>query len=174
MGNRGGHVPQLPSRIVERLRDLRRHLLALEYALESFGEFNAEESFVAAARSSDPAELTRALAVERAFEILVNYVSELAVEGLKLSGDRRAHEAPDAVRDIRRLQASGVLPNRLGERLVDHIRSRNRLQHEYPELQAREIYAAARATLGDLPAFARGYARWLRELGYGADSAARG
>src|ERR687888_446551 len=81
-----GSPKALPPPIVIRLNDLRRHFEALRHAMGTFGEDFEADAFRAASLSHDPAELASVYAVERPFELLDNYIVELAAEGLSAAG----------------------------------------------------------------------------------------
>ena len=156
-------APRLPPAITGRLRDLRLHRDTLLYAMGTFGEGFPRDRFVAAAAGNDPAERASVLAVERAFEILMNYVTELTVAGLVAAGRRNAAEATSAPREFRQFRDEGGISADLCDRLIALHRTRNDLQHEYPTLQAHALHAAANEFLVGFASFMRSYSAWLRE-----------
>lgn len=143
-----------------RLGDVRRHYEALALVLERTGE----EEFVRAARLVDPEQLSRHVyPLERAFEILCNYVAELNELGLKEAG-LTAGDRPTNLRLLEREQLIG--PER-ARRWRGILEARNELQHEYPDIRAARIYQAAVELARDLPAYVRTYVGWMRRLGFG-------
>jgi uncharacterized protein YutE (UPF0331/DUF86 family) len=139
------------------LDDLPRRLEALHYELER----TPQAEFEAAFSSDDPAELSRAHSLERAFEVVVNHVGGLVVEGLILAGKRRRREGPHLPRDLERLRDEGGVSAAQCERLIRYVSARNRLQHQYPDLDSSGIYEGARGVAAELPSFFGGYRRWL-------------
>jgi uncharacterized protein YutE (UPF0331/DUF86 family) len=156
-------VTKPPRPIRTRLADVPRHYKALGYALE---QFESEEAYVAAATSTDPRELGRAYAVERPFELLENYVIELAHLGLIESGALAAADSTTGREDLRSLAESGVITKTLRDRLVDLHELRNQLVHEYPDVKAHRLYATATALLPLVREFMARYLAWLADLGF--------
>jgi uncharacterized protein YutE (UPF0331/DUF86 family) len=127
-------------------------------------ETSKQEFAAAVAEGSTEALLTKVYPVERGFEILVNFVVELAELGLQLAG-----LVPDgsSAKVLGQLETEGVISKSRRERLVAIYRARNEMQHAYPDVVANATYDAAHSLLNELAGFFRDYARWLRELGYG-------
>lgn len=153
----------LPRAITDRLRDLGLHRDTLLYAMNEIGGGFPRDRFVAAATSNDPAERSPVLAVERGFEILMNYLTELTVAGLVAAGYRNPAEEVSAPREFRALRKEGGISDELCERLIALHRTRNDLQHGYPTLRANTLHGAVVELLRDFPAFMRSYPAWLRE-----------
>lgn len=65
--------------ILQEIPSAREQLLV---TMEWFGPDFAEEGFIAAARSSDVHERNRVTVVERLYEVLLNWMVELAVRAL--------------------------------------------------------------------------------------------
>jgi uncharacterized protein YutE (UPF0331/DUF86 family) len=153
--------PPLPTPIKTRLAESRKHALALKALLEA----TPKEAFVeAVAEGSVDALVTKVYPLERAFEILVNFVVELAGLGLQL-----AELVPEgsSARVLEQLEAEGVVSKSRRDRLVAIYRVRNEMQHAYPDVAVQATYDAARSLLDELGGFFNDYARWLRKLGYG-------
>lgn len=152
-----------PRPIRTRLADVPRHYKALGYALE---QFESEDVYVAAATSTDPKELARVYAVERPFELLENYVIELAHRGLIEAGVITAVDSTTGREDLRSLAASGVITKTLRDRLLELHELRNQLVHEYPDVKAHRLYAAATGLLPLVRDFIARYLSWLAALGF--------
>lgn len=105
--------------------------------------------------------------LERAFEIVDNYVVELAALGLAECGI----ESLDAPRNLARLRKEGAIGGMRCRNLARIHRVRNELAHEYPDVRAQAVYEAAQLLAGELPGFFRDYAAWMRRLGFGPPSA---
>lgn len=143
-----------------RLADVRRHYEALAYVLER----TRENEFVRAVRLVDPEELTRHVyPLERAFEILCNYVAELNELGLAEAG----LTAGDRPTNLRLLEREQVIGPERARRWRGILEARNELQHEYPDIRAARIYRAVVELATDLPAYIRAYVAWMRQLGFG-------
>jgi uncharacterized protein YutE (UPF0331/DUF86 family) len=154
-------VTPLPRAVRTRLADLEGHYRALALALDQISPTDYEEALTL--REAERL-VNHAYPIERPFEILTNYVVELARHGLDLAGKDSTGNAT-AVLD--RLRAQGVISETGRAKLADVQQRRNELQHEYPDARAAQTYAAASALVAELPTFLRDYAAWLRSLGFG-------
>jgi uncharacterized protein YutE (UPF0331/DUF86 family) len=150
----------LPRKIAVRLADLRRHYEALAHLLEQ----TSAEQFVRASRLDDSEALGRYVyPLERAFEILCNYVAELNELGLEAAG----LTAGDRSTNLRLLEREKVLGAERSRRWRAILEARNELQHEYPDIRAAGVYQAAVELADDLPRYMRDYVGWMRRLGFG-------
>src|SRR5919204_519467 len=100
------------------------------------------------------------------FELLENYVIELAHRGLVAGGAIAAADSTTGREDLRSLAASGVITKTLRDRLVELHDLRNQLVHEYPDVKAHRLYAAATALLPLVRDFIARYLAWLADLGF--------
>jgi uncharacterized protein YutE (UPF0331/DUF86 family) len=151
---------RLPRKIAVRLADVRRHYEALGHILEQ----TTREEFIRASRLAEPEALAgRVYPLERAFEILSNYVAELNELGLTEAG----LEPGDRPTNLRLLQQERVLSAPRTRRWRGILEARNDLQHEYPDIRAPGIYEAASELAADFPAYVRDYVAWLQQLGFG-------
>jgi uncharacterized protein YutE (UPF0331/DUF86 family) len=144
-----------------RLAATQKHALALKTLLEQ----TTKEEFVAAAREGSPDALVRHVyPLERVFEILVNFVVELAELGLQA-----AEIVPDgsSAKVLEQLEKESVISRSRRARLAAIYRARNEMQHAYPDVVAQSTYDAAQSLLAELGGFFADCARWLRKLGYG-------
>lgn len=151
----------LPTPIKTRLAATRKHALALKTLLEG----TTQEAFVAAARDGSPAALvTHVYPLERAFEILVNFVVELAGLGLQVAG---IVPEGSGAKVLEQLEKERVISKSRRTRLAAIYQARNEMQHAYPDVVAQSTYEAARSLLAELGGFFGDYARWLRQHGHG-------
>ena len=161
---------RLPRQLTDRLRDLRLHRDTLLYAMNAIGDGFPLDRFAAAAISNDPAERTKVLAVERGFEILMNYLTELTVAGLVAAGYRNPADEVSAPREFRHFRDEGGISDEHCKRLIALHRTRNDLQHEYPTMQAYTLHSAVNELFVEFSAFMRSYPSWLREHALDAES----
>jgi len=139
---------------------MRRHFEALAYVLER----TTEEQFVQASRLNDPERLSSEVyPLERAFEVLCNYVAELNELGLEVAGLTPG----DRPTNLGLLEREKVLGSERTRRWRGILEARNELQHEYPDIRAAGVYEAAVELAGDFPAYVREYVAWMRQLGFG-------
>ncbi len=153
---------RLKQRIVARLDDMPRHLRALRAAQSAFGEDFDRDAFIAAATSSEPDPLNQVHAVERGLDLLDNYLVELTYFGLQLAGLREADEPANSPRDLRRLRDAGVIGRAQADRLIEVVRTRADMVHEYAELDAAKTHRAVEVLVAELPSFARAYVTWVK------------
>ena len=152
---------KLPRDIRLRLADAGSHYRALGLALDEISAADYEHAL----RTRDAAALTRhAYPIGRSFEILDNYVIELARLGLDAAGKDSTGSAPAV---LQRLRAESVISEARRGKLSDVNDRRKELQHEYPDARAALVYEAAQVLAAELPGFFRDYAAWLRKLGFG-------
>lgn len=161
-GGGGQARPRLPRAIQVRIADVPRHLDALRYATETFRPAFTAESFAAAARSADPADITQVYAVERGFELVVNYIAELTREALEATGLRNPDAPDNAPADLRLLRDHGGIGQAQCDTLIRLCRLRNELVHDYPDVRTNAVYHGVRALLGHVEPFLRSYGAWLR------------
>jgi predicted nucleotidyltransferase/uncharacterized protein YutE (UPF0331/DUF86 family) len=153
---------RLPIDVRARLRDMPRHLRALQSILAG----TDEDRYSNAARSTDADALTREVyPLERAFEIVSNYVVELAKSAVELLGV----ESQDAVQNLRRLGSEGAISRSRTEQLVDVHRMRNNLTHQYPDVRARLVFEAAEILEREVGPFLRSLTPWYIERLAAAD-----
>jgi uncharacterized protein YutE (UPF0331/DUF86 family) len=142
---------------------VRRHYEALALILER----TPEDRFVEARRTGDPEALGRDVyPLERAFEILSNYVAELNELGLERSGAT----AGDRAGNLRLMERDGVIGRERARRWRAILQMRNELQHEYPDVRSARVYGASVDLVRDLPGYLRAYVDWMRRLGFGENS----
>jgi uncharacterized protein YutE (UPF0331/DUF86 family) len=143
-----------------RLAEVRRHYEALGHTLER----TTEAQFVQSSRLADPEQLTsHVYPLERAFEILCNYVAELNELGL----DEAGVATGDRPTNLRLLERENVLASARTRRWRGILAARNELQHAYPDIRAAGLYRAAVELAADFPGYIRDYVAWMRRLGFG-------
>lgn len=162
--DRGDRVPRRARRRINaRLAEIPSHLDALRDAMAEIGESFEVAELAAAYRSDDPRELNQALALERGFEVLQNWVVELVVNWLILAGLRQEGERSDARRDLHRAAEAGLISPSRRDRLVHTQQIRNLLQHEYTTATAEQVHEAVTLIVAELPGFLDDYGRWLED-----------
>lgn len=154
---------RLQSEIVERLEGLPEEILALESAMEEFGEgFDLSEFKRAFERKDGVKAYNRVQAVERAFSRVQNYVVELAERGARLAQLElpNTHEA-NSTRAFDALRDAGVIDATLCRNLKRAQRARSDVEHDYPGMKAGRLHAAIELGLPSARKFIRPYSAWL-------------
>jgi len=154
---------RLHGEIIERLDDLPEEILALESAMEEFGEGFELSAFKRAFEKKDGIKAyNRVQAVERAFSRVQNYVVELAERGCRLARLELpdTHEA-NSTRAFDALKEAGVIGNSLCRNLKRTQRARSDVEHDYPGMKAGRLHAAIELGLPAAREFIRPYGRWI-------------
>ncbi|HSK50763.1 MAG TPA: hypothetical protein VK889_09765 [Solirubrobacterales bacterium] len=154
---------RLHSEIVERLESLPEEILALESAMEEFGEgFELNEFKRAFERKDGIKAYNRVQAVERAFNRVQNDVVELAERGTRLAQLElpNLHEANSA-RAFDALKEAGVIDATLCRNLKRAQRARSDVEHDYPGMKAGRLHSAIELGLPSARAFIRPYGAWI-------------
>ena len=152
----------LKRKALRRLADMGRQADALDLALEPYAGTDGARTFADAFGSPDLTALNSVRDVERGVEVMFSWVAELSAFGLELAGERIAEDEPNAREDFRRLRELGVLDATTCTRLVRVAGVRNRVVHEYAEVDPEAVYEAANTLREALPGFVGGYQDWVR------------
>jgi uncharacterized protein YutE (UPF0331/DUF86 family) len=113
---------------------LRQIPTVYEQLLETMQEFGpdfAEERFVVAAQSSDVPDRNRVTVIERLYEVLLNWLHELAARALA-EGQRLGVVDKSPGQPWERLAALGVISHESAMRLQKAMKLRDILAHAYP------------------------------------------
>lgn len=154
---------RLHSEIVERLYSLPDEILALESAMEEFGEgFELKEFKRAFEKKEGIKAYNRVQAVEHAFSRVQNYVVELAERGCRLARLELhgTHEANSA-RAFDALKEAGVINASLCRNLKRTQKARADVEHDYPGMRAGRLHAAVELGLPSAREFIRPYSSWI-------------
>lgn len=154
---------RLHSEIIERLGSLPGEILALESAMEEFGEDFELKEFKRAFEKKDGIKAyNRVQAVERAFSRVQNYVVELAERGCQLAQLELpdTHEANSA-RAFDALKEAGVIGASVCRNLKRTQKARSDVEHDYPGMRAGRLHAAVELGLPSAREFIRPYSSWI-------------
>lgn len=154
---------RLRNEIVARLEALPDEILALESAMEEFGEEFDLRQFKRAFEKEDGIKAyNRVQAVERAFSRVQNYVVELAERGCRLAGLELpdTHEA-NSSRVFDALKAAGVIDASLCRDLKRTQKARSDVEHDYPGMRAGRLHEAVELGLPAARRFIRPYRDWI-------------
>lgn len=151
--------PSLPLAMQQRLAALPTALRTLDLLLQ---EISLDEYRAGLGSKDERTLIEKVYPLERAFEVVSNYVVELA----RLALDELGVDPVDGVRDLEALATHGVIGKTLAAELVAVHRARNELTRAYPELGGKLLYEAATATAKHARAFAAGYFTWIKARGY--------
>jgi hypothetical protein len=152
----------LDASLKRRLIDTRRHTRALEHAAAEFGGDFDLDSFEAAWRSEEPAQLLRAYAVQAGYENVINGCIKIAQELAELEGWSASGVEPSSVEALRLLQQNGVVTGKTRRALANAQERRSDVQHDYVNVGARELHAAANELIEHAPLLLQDVAGVLR------------
>lgn len=140
---------------------MREQLLA---TLEEFGQEFEQERFLAAARSPHVSERNTVTVVERLYDVLLNWLHELAARGLA-EGQRLGvvDKAPGP--PWQRLAELGVISHASSERLQDAKELRDLLAHAYPPANWRDLHGGVQVLVDELDRYLVALQRWLAAEG---------
>jgi uncharacterized protein YutE (UPF0331/DUF86 family) len=115
-------------------------------------DLKALEAIAAKSEPDYLASTTDELVVERLLERVIGRMIDLNYHLLTEVG-----EAPpsDYFESFTRLAPIGALPSGLAQRIAACAGLRNRIVHEYDELDPRKVYAALQAAVRDVPEYLR-------------------
>lgn len=149
-------------RLLTILREMPAAREQLLVAIESFGPGFEEDAVIAAARAVDAHERNRVAVVERQYEVLLDWLHELAArglaEGLRLGAVERSADAP-----WQRLAALGAISHTCAQRLQEAKEVRDALAHAYPPANWRALHEGVLILLDELDRYLVGFERWARE-----------
>jgi hypothetical protein len=151
-------------RIDAKLERLTAQRTALRRALEQFGDdFDAKE-WARAFDSSDPRDINRVFTVTGGYLALVNNTAEAIRAGAKLAGATSSQRTGIAG-IVDAIQADGGLTRGQAETFAELYRTRNRLQHSSPDIEADELHRQVRLLLRHLPRLIKSFVAWLETHG---------
>ena len=140
---------------------------AREQLLVAIEEFDPDfdmGAFLLAARSQDARERNRVAVVERGYEVLINWLHELAARALA-EGQRLGllDKAPGSPWE--RLAALGVISRDSAVRLQEAKEMRDALAHAYPPAGWKALHAAVQTLIAELDRYMASCTRWLVDEG---------
>lgn len=145
--------------ILQKIPGAREQLLV---AIEEFPPDFDLDALVAAAQSPDARERNKVSVIEREYEVLLNWLNELAAralaEGQRLGVVEKAPGDP-----WERLAALGAISARSATRLQEAMDMRNDLGHSYPPAAWRALHEGVRTLLSELDRYLDRVARWAAE-----------
>jgi hypothetical protein len=144
---------------LERLAPQRK---ALRKAMRQFGEDFDLPEWTRAFDSPDSDDINRVFTVTGGYLALVNNTAEAIGAGAKLTGLKPTPGMPGVPGIIDAIRADDGFTSAQAETFTELYRTRNRLQHSSPDMQADEMHAQVRLLLGHLPRFVKSYLAWLQ------------
>jgi uncharacterized protein YutE (UPF0331/DUF86 family) len=145
--------------ILQEIPGAREQLLV---AMEAFGADFEEAQLVAAARSLDAHERNEVAVIERQYEVLLNWLHELAARGLA-EAQRLGVVDKSTGHPWERLAALGVISQRSAARLQTAKESRDILGHAYPPANSQSLYEGVLVLVDELDPYLASFERWTSD-----------
>lgn len=136
---------------------------AREQLLVTMEEFEldfTEEGFLVAARSPDVHVRNRVTVIERLYEVLINWMGELAARALA-EGQRLGVVDRSPARPWERLAALDVISHESAARLQKAKELRDALAHAYPPANWKTLYEGVLVLAAELDPYLAGFERWV-------------
>jgi uncharacterized protein YutE (UPF0331/DUF86 family) len=140
---------------------------AREQLLVAVEEFDPEfdlDALVRAASSPDARERNKVAVVEREYEVLLNWLAELAARALA-EGQRLGVLDKEPGHPWERLAALQVISKRSATRLQEAKELRDDLAHAYPPAGWKALRESVQILLAELDRYVDRCAAWLAEAG---------
>jgi uncharacterized protein YutE (UPF0331/DUF86 family) len=130
--------------------------------MQGFGPDFAEERFAASAQSPDVSERNRVTVIERLYEVLLNWLHELAARALA-EGQRLGVVDKSPGRPWERLVALGVISHESATRLQEAMKLRDILAHAYPLDSGKTLHEGVLVLVEQLDPYLISIERWIYE-----------
>lgn len=143
--------------ILQEIPAAREQLLVV---MEGFGSGFEEEELVAAAQSPDAHERNRVAIVERQYEVLLNWLGELAARGLA-EGQRLGVVDKFPGRTWERLASLDVISHESAARLQKAKELRDILAHAYPAASWKTLHEGVLILVDELDSYLDSFKRWV-------------
>lgn len=131
---------------------------------EAIDERFEVEAFVQAAMSANPNERNKVAAIERAFEVLVNALDELAARALN-EGRRLEKVDKGKSSSWMGLAELGVIPRDRADALSEAREMRNNLGHHYPPERWELLHLAVSELTEQIDPFLSEWGEWVTTQG---------
>jgi uncharacterized protein YutE (UPF0331/DUF86 family) len=146
------------------LRELPAAREQLWVAMETVGPDFEEQRFLAAALSPDAQERNKVTVIERLYEMLLNWLHELAARGLA-EGQRLGVVDKTPGHPWLRLAELGVISHESARRLRKAKELRDLLAHAYPPADWRDLHDGVLVLTNELDRYLVAFRRWIFDEG---------
>lgn len=154
------HASKGQRRIGAILREIPAAREQLLVAMEGFGPDFEEARFLAAVQSPDANERNKVAVIERQYEVLLNWLGELAARALA-EGLRLGVVEKSPLHSWARLAALGVISHESAARLQTAKELRDTLAHAYPPANWKTLYEGVLVLTDELDSYLVGFKRWV-------------
>lgn len=152
-------------RIGAKLERLAPQRKALRKAIHQFGQDFDLKIWSDAFISHDSDDINRVYAVTGGYLAVINNTFEAVRAGAKLAGIKPTTGMTGASGLIDAIRADDGFSNQQAETFIELYRTRNRLQHSSPDVEADEVHRQVLLLLRHLPQLVKSYLAWLEKRG---------
>ena len=152
-------------RVDAKLERLSAQRKALRRATAKFGDDFDAKAWEKAFESSDPDDINLVFTVTGGYLALVNNTAEAIRAGVRLTGLKPTSDMRGVPGIIDAIRADGGFTSGQAATFTELYRTRNRLQHASPDIQADEVQRQVRLLLRHLPGLVASYIAWLERYG---------
>lgn len=161
-----GHPPPAMSRnqrrmstILQRIPNAREQLLV---AMEELGDGFPLQALISSAESSDPRERNKIAAIEREYEVLLNWLNELAARALA-EGQRIDVVEKGSGPPWERLAKLGAISSRTATLLQEAMEMRDDLAHAYPPATWKTLHEGVLTLLDEMDRYIDRLVKWAHQ-----------
>jgi uncharacterized protein YutE (UPF0331/DUF86 family) len=154
------HASKGQRRIGAILREIPAVREQLLVAMERFGPDFEEGRFLAAVQSPDANERNKVAVIERQYEVLLNWLGELAARALA-EGQRLGVVEKSPLHSWERLAALDVISHESAARWQKAKELRDTLAHAYPPANWKTLYEGVLVLADELDPYLVGFERWV-------------
>jgi hypothetical protein len=139
--------------------------VALRRAMRQFGTAFDAEAWKRSFDSPDPDDINRVFMVTGGYLALVNNMAEAIKAGARLTGVKAPAHIAGLPGTIDAIRLDGGFTKGQADTFAELCRTRNRLQHSSPDIQADEVHRQVSRLLRHLPRLVQSYVAWLEKRG---------
>jgi hypothetical protein len=150
-------------RLGAKLERLAAQRKALRKAIGQFGGDFEIDMWTQAFDSPDPDDINLVFTVTGGYLALVNNTVEAIRTGFKLTHLKSTPGMAGVAGIIDAIRADRGFTSRQAQTFTELYRTRNRLQHSSPDIQADEVHRQVRLLLRHLPRLVESYLAWLEK-----------
>jgi hypothetical protein len=152
-------------RLSVKIERLSAQRVALRRAMSQFGSTFDAEVWKRSFDSPDPDDINRVFTVTGGYLALVNNMAEAIKAGARLTGVKALPEMTGVPGIVDAIRREGGFTKVQADTFTELYRTRNRLQHSSPDIQADEVHRQVSRLLRHLPRLVESYIAWLAKSG---------
>ncbi len=152
-------------RLSVKIERLSAQRVALRRAISEFDSTFDAEAWKRSFDSPDPDDINRVFMVTGGYLALVNNMAEAIKAGARLTGVKASPQASGLPGTVEAIRLDGGFTKGQADTFTELYRTRNRLQHSSPDIEADEVHRQVSRLLRHLPRLVQSYIAWLAKHG---------